>query len=131
VARPPLDGRPGGGRTTLWPNGVAGQPFLAFSSWGHFGNKNANWVKLPQFESLEGLSVTLETFEVKVKNRWILQGVKCNFSLKFKQKSPTSNFLSNVKYKICQTSSSNLKTQKANIIYFIKLFYFIAGRLEN
>jgi hypothetical protein len=103
VARPPLDGRPGGGRTTLWPNGVAGQPFLAFffffflifffvkkkkCNGGILEIKMSNWVKLPQFESLEGLSVTLETLEVKVKNRWILQGVKCNFSLKFKQKVP-------------------------------------------
>jgi hypothetical protein len=32
-----------------------------------FGNKKSKWVKLPQFESLGGLSVTLETLEAKVK----------------------------------------------------------------
>ena len=45
--------------------------------------------------------------------------------------SPTPNSLSNVKYNICQTFSLDLKTQKANIIYFIKLFYLTASRLEN
>ena len=35
---------------------------------GEFGEKkNVEWVELPQFESLGGLSVTFETFEVKVK----------------------------------------------------------------
>jgi hypothetical protein len=32
--------------------------FLRKNVMGHFGNKKAKWVKLPQFESLGGLSVT-------------------------------------------------------------------------
>jgi hypothetical protein len=46
---------------------------------GHFGNKNAKWVKFPQFESLLGLSVTLETLEAKVKIGGYFMRVKCNF----------------------------------------------------
>jgi hypothetical protein len=46
---------------------------------GHFGNKNAKWVKLPQFESLLGLSTTLETLEAKVKIGGYFMRVKCNF----------------------------------------------------
>ena len=34
--------------------------------WGHFGNKKAKSVELPQFENLGGLSIILETLEVKV-----------------------------------------------------------------
>ena len=34
----------------------------------HFGNKKVKGVELPQFESLEGLSITLETLEVKCKS---------------------------------------------------------------
>jgi hypothetical protein len=34
---------------------------------GSFGNKKDKWVKLPQFESLGDLSVTLETLEAKMK----------------------------------------------------------------
>jgi hypothetical protein len=36
-------------------------------------------VKLPQFESLGGLSVTLKTLEVKVKIGGYFRRVKCNF----------------------------------------------------
>ena len=58
-----------------WPNHPQATPayiyFLVFCffffGWGHFGNKKAKCVELPQFESLGGLSVTLETLEVKVK----------------------------------------------------------------
>jgi hypothetical protein len=46
---------------------------------GHFGNKNAKWVKFPQFEILLGLSVTLETLEAKVKIGGYFMRVKCNF----------------------------------------------------
>jgi hypothetical protein len=35
--------------------------------WGHFGKKNVKVVKLSQFESLGGLSITFESFKVKVK----------------------------------------------------------------
>jgi hypothetical protein len=49
---------------------------------GHFGNKNAKWVKLPQFESLGELNVTLETLEVKVKIGKYFRGVKYNFPKK-------------------------------------------------
>jgi hypothetical protein len=49
-----------------------------------------------------------------------------NFN-KIYKKFFTSNSLSNVKYNICQTSSSKLKRPKANIkILSIILYYFIA-----
>jgi hypothetical protein len=52
--------------------------------WGHFRNKKAKGVKLPQFESLGGgLSVTFETLEAKVKIGGYFKGVKCNFPAKY------------------------------------------------
>jgi hypothetical protein len=81
VAEPPQAKR--GGRPP--PIGWFGHPiiylyiFLVFPSFfgfkkkkkkkvmGEFGNKKAKVVKLPQFESLGELSVTLETLKAKVK----------------------------------------------------------------
>jgi hypothetical protein len=101
VARPPPDGRPGAGRTTPWPNRVAGHPLwagrppcLAFSSsffWifffrkrkcdgGILGIKSSNWLNCHNLKVWGGLSVTLKTLEVKVKISGYFRGVKCNFS---------------------------------------------------
>jgi hypothetical protein len=50
---------------------------------GHFGNNKAKWVKLPQFETLgRGVKCHFLNFGGKSENRWILQGVKCNFPKK-------------------------------------------------
>jgi hypothetical protein len=56
-----------GGRTTPKAQGGGSVFFFFFFLWGHFGNKKAKWVKLSQFESLGGLSVTFKTLEAKVK----------------------------------------------------------------
>ena len=50
--------------------------------WGYFENKKAKGVELPQFESLGGLSVTLETLEIKVQIGGYFRAVKCNFPKK-------------------------------------------------
>jgi hypothetical protein len=73
-----------------WPNHLQATPayiyfclfiyFFCFG-WGHFENKKAKGVELPQFESLRGLSVTLETLEVKVQIDGYFKEVKCNFPI--------------------------------------------------
>jgi hypothetical protein len=55
--------------------------FIFCFGWGHFENKKAKGVELPQFESLRGLSVTLETLEVKVQIDGYFKEVKCNFPI--------------------------------------------------
>jgi hypothetical protein len=77
-----LNGRPGGGRTTPRPNGVASHPNIFFFFFffslkkkkkkkkviGAFREKKkVKVVKLSQFKSLGGLSIIFETLNVKVK----------------------------------------------------------------
>jgi hypothetical protein len=74
-----------GGRTTSRPPQhlyIFVYLFIYFCfGWGHFENKKAKGVELPQFESLRGLSVTLETLEVKVQIDGYFKEVKCNFPI--------------------------------------------------